>query len=117
MSRTALRDAKPRRDTDDKLFGAVLALSPGSRWRLFDRLVGRPEIAAVGFRISECRLSPRPCAQRDAKWSALHDDGLSYADIARAHSTTRSTVAKAVQRHRRRRDIDSLSTAEGEYHF
>lgn len=37
---------------------------------------------------------------RDAAMAQLHDQGLSYADIAKAAGTTRGRVAQIVQRHR-----------------
>jgi DNA-directed RNA polymerase specialized sigma24 family protein len=100
----------------DALTAAVLALPPAELWQHFDRLSGRPEVAASGWHLAEQRLSPRPNASRDAEWLRLHDDGLSYADIALAFGVARSTVAKAIQRERHRRvDTKSLSTDCGRY--
>jgi DNA-directed RNA polymerase specialized sigma24 family protein len=81
----------------------ILGLPAERLWCLFDRLAGRPEVAAAGWHIAERRLTPRPNAERDAELLRLHDeDGLSYADIARAKHLRRGTVAKAIQRERRR---------------
>ncbi len=111
-------DTRPRQAPNevDGLVKRVLRLSPAQLWRFFDMLVGRPEVTAAGFRISERRLSPRPNAARDAGWTRLHDDGLSYAEIARVYHASRNTVAKAVQRFRQSVDSESLSTPEGGYY-
>jgi DNA-directed RNA polymerase specialized sigma24 family protein len=103
-------------DVDD-LAGTILGLPAERLWCLFDRLAGRPEVAAAGWHIAERRLTPRPNAKRDAELLRLHnEDGLSYADIASAKHLRRGTVAKAIQRERRREvDKKSLSTEGGRY--
>jgi predicted DNA-binding protein (UPF0251 family) len=106
--------AEPRQASlsDDDLLAAVVSLPRKRRWRHFDRLAGRPEVAAVGFRVSERRLSPRRNTDRDEEWTRLHDEeGLSYGDIAHAVGVARDTVAKAVQRFRQRVDSESPSIA------
>ena len=107
-------DPKPRQagKAVDTLLFRLLTLPPSELWQVFDRLAGRPEVAAAGWRVSERRLSGRPNAQRDEEWTRLHEeDRLSYGEIAYAHNTNRDTVAKAVQRFRRRRDAEAMSTA------
>ncbi len=89
----------------------VLGLPLRERWRFFDGMIGRLELEAVNMKVSERRWSPCPNEERDARWTRLHDDGLSYAEIAHAHHATRTTVAKAVQRFRKKRDSESMSTA------
>jgi hypothetical protein len=66
---------------------------------LMDRLVGRVE----GWNLREKRISPCPNEARDAEWTKLHDDGLSFGDISRAFAVPRSTVSSAVQRYRQKR--------------
>jgi hypothetical protein len=105
-------NSKPHRTghaVEGLLYG-VLSLSFSDLWHFFDKLVGRPEVTAAGWRVSERRLSPRPNAKRDAEMAALNDDGLSYADIAHIFNLKPRTVARACQRLRQQKgDADSLS--------
>ena len=91
------------------LAATLLSLPPADLWRLCDQVTGRPELARAGWRLSETRQSPRPCADRDAELSRLADRGLSYSDLAHLYHIKPATVARAVQRFRRRCDSDSLS--------
>lgn len=99
--------------TVDDVCDAILhQFATAQRWQLFDRLVGRPEVTDCGFRIAEVRISPRPCAERDAKMTYLHDEkGWTYPEIAAELHLTVRTVARACQRFRKRPkgDSDSLS--------
>lgn len=76
------------------------------RDQLMDLLVGR----VPGWRIAEARNSPRPCEDRDAELTRLHEeDGLTYPEIGRLMHLRPEAVARAVQRFRTRRDSISLS--------
>ena len=110
MNCSAIHTPRNANNVVDGLAFRILNLSSSNLWCLFDRLVGRPEVSRAGWRISQCRSSPRPKAKRDAVWTRLHDDeGLSYSEIAHAFQTTRAAVAKAVQRYRQRVDAESVS--------
>jgi hypothetical protein len=85
----------------DVLLDQILALPPVRLDALCNRMVGRPQLAAAGWILTEKREAERPNEKRDREWIALNDGGLSYADIAHAHGDLpRSTVASACQRYR-----------------
>jgi DNA-directed RNA polymerase specialized sigma24 family protein len=105
-------NSKPHRTgyAVEGLLSRVLSLPSSDLSHFLDKLVGRPEVTASGWRVSERRLSPCPNAKRDAVMAALHDGGLSYADIAHIFNLKPRTVARACQRFRQQKgDADSLS--------
>ncbi len=77
-----------------------------------DYLAGLPRVRSLGWRVREARHAQRPCAERDVMMTRLHEEkGLTYSEIGRLFSLKPKTVAKAIERFRRRPkgDSDSLS--------
>jgi hypothetical protein len=105
-------NSKPRRGGNavEGFLSGVLSLFFSDLSHFFDKLVGRPEVTAAGWRVSERRLSPRPNAKRDAEMTAPNDDGLSYADIAHIFNLKPRTIARVCQHLRQQKgDVYSLS--------
>ena len=84
---------RPPRD----LIGAVLALPREQLWDLFDRLAGRPEVAAAGWRLAERRLSAERYPRRNAEIRRRKAEGRSYGQLARDYGLSRSRIGKIVR--------------------
>jgi hypothetical protein len=87
---------------DDRLLAEVLSLPPARLYRLIDQLVGRPEVAAIGFQIRPKRESPERFPERNAEIRHRHRQGSSYGQLALDFGLTPSGVAKIVQRGRKK---------------
>jgi len=95
---------KPRNaaNTVDGLVSRVLALPPSLLWHFFDRLVGRSQIAAAGWRVRERRLSTERFPQRNDEIERLHRRGLTPGQIAQDLGMSRDAVKQVLRRRRKR---------------
>ena len=97
---------------DEVLDAIIVRFDDAQRDRLMDKLVGRLQ----NWRISEKRITPRPCRDRDAKMVRLRDEKhLSYPEIARLFHITPAAAAKAIQRFRQQRDKETVSRSVADY--
>lgn len=86
------------------LLRLILSLPSAQLWDLFDRLAGRPEVVAAGWRLSERRPRAERYPARNAEIRRRKAEGWSYGQLALHYGLSRSAVVRIVRAGRRKVD-------------